>query len=263
MQKIIPLVLLCFAVTGSPAPSQTPTPQPVTAPAPLAWDAVSIKPHHALDNTAMMRMLPNGFEMQNMAIYSLLMNAFPVRSGDQIVGWPAWVSSDRFDLLAKMDTETTDALHALGKNDGGEHQRLMMREILEDRFALKYHIEKRVLPVYELVIAKHGSKLKVSAPDEQGTSMMSPGKLSAHRSPAGSLTAMLSGVVGRNIIDKTGLTGDYDIDLTWAWNDEPGSGDTGPSIFTALEEQLGLKLEPAKAPLDVVIIDHLERPSEN
>ncbi len=65
------------------------------------------------------------------------------------------------------------------------------------------------------------------------------------------------------VIDKTGLTGLYNIDLTWAWNDEPGSGDNGPSIFTALQEQLGLKLEPAKAPVDVVVIDHIERPSEN
>jgi len=73
----------------------------------------------------------------------------------------------------------------------------------------------------------------------------------------------LSGTVGRVIIDKTGLTGQYDIELTWAWRDDPGSGETGPSIFTALQEQLGLKLEPAKAPVDVVVIDHIERPSEN
>ena len=138
-----------------------------------------------------------------------------------------------------------------------------MRQILEDRFALKYHIEKRELPLYDLVIAKHGPKIKESTPGGNFTNGMSPGKLSMHAYPMSALAASLSGAVGRLIIDKTGLTGQYDIDLTWAWRDDPGSGDTGPSIFTAIQEQLGLKLEPAKAPIDVVVIDHIERPSEN
>ena len=262
MHKLVEIVVAYLAITVF-ALSQTPSPQPVAAPKLLTWDAVSIKPHRELDNSAMMRMLPNGFEMQNMAIYSLLMSAFPIRSGDQIVGWPAWASSDRFDVLAKMDTETSDAFHTLSKNDGGEHWRLLMRQILEDRFAMKAHIEKRELPVYELVIAKHGPKLKESVPGESGATGMSPGKLSAHAYPVSGLAMSLSGTVGRVIIDKTGLTGQYDIELTWAWRDDPGSGETGPSIFTALQEQLGLKLEPAKAPVDVVVIDHIERPSEN
>jgi uncharacterized protein (TIGR03435 family) len=210
-----------------------------------------------------MQMLPNGFQMQNMAVYSLLMNAFPVRSGDQLLNWPPWVSSDRFDVLAKMDAESTDAFHKMRGADGGEAWRRLMRQILEDRFALKYHIEKRELPVYELVIAKHGPKPKESAPGESGTTTMSPGKLSAHAYPAGSLAMSLSGVAGRVIIDKTGLTGQYDFELTWAARDDPGSGESAPNIFTALQEQLGLKLEPAKAPVDVVVIDHIERPSEN
>ena len=89
---------------------------------------------------------------------------------------------------------------------------------------------------------------------------MGQGKLTAHRSQVGSLAFSLSGSVGRVIIDKTGLNALYDIDLRWSPDNEP---DTGPSIFTALEEQLGLKLEPAKAPIDVIVIDHIERPSEN
>jgi uncharacterized protein (TIGR03435 family) len=75
------------------------------------------------------------------------------------------------------------------------------------------------------------------------------------------LIASLSNPAGRKIIDKTGLTGKYQVDLTWAWNDDPNAA--GPSLFSALQDQLGLKLEPAKAPVDVVVIDHLERPSEN
>ena len=253
-------IAVCIAV---PAFAQKPENAPTASPKALTWDVVSIKPHRALDNTAMTRVLPDGFEMQNMEIHSVVIQAFPVRSGDQIIGWPAWTKSERFDFRAKMDAETADALHKLRGSDASNTWRSMMRQLLEDRFALRYHIEKRELPVYELVIAKHGPKMKTSAPDEQGTSMMSPGKLSAYHNQTSDLSITLSGIVGRNVIDKTGLTDNYDIALTWAWNDDPSSGETGPSVFTALEEQLGLKLEPAKAPIDVVVIDHLERPTEN
>jgi uncharacterized protein (TIGR03435 family) len=135
-----------------------------------------------------------------------------------------------------------------------------MRQILDERFALKFHIEKRELPVYNLVVAKQGLKLKESAPDEAGMSSMGKGKLTAHRGKIASLAFSLSGTVDRIVLDKTGLTALYDIDLSWSSDDDQ---DGGPSIFAALEEQLGLKLEPAKALMDVVVIDHLERPSEN
>ncbi len=263
MHPSFAVVAVCFALTAVPVLSQLPEHSAAGPPAPLTWDVVSIKPHRALDNSGMTRILPDGFEMQNMTIHSLFGNAFPFRSGDEIVGWPAWTNSEHFDIRAKMDAETAEAFHKLRGNDGGDMWRLMMRQLLEDRLALKYHIEKRELPVYELAIAKHGPKMKTSAPGESGSSVMSPGKLTAHQCLASSLAGTLSGVVGRVVIDKTGLTGVYDVDLTWAWHDEPGSGDNGPSIFTALQEQLGLKLEPAKAPIDVVVIDHIERPSEN
>ncbi len=263
MQKSITVATILFTIAALPAISQTPNSQQNAVSKPLTWDVVSIKPHRALDNTAMTQILPDGFEMVNMTIHSVVMQAFPIRSGDQIVGWPEWTNSARFDFRAKMDAETSDAFHKLRGTDGGDIWRQMMLQILEERLGLKYHIEKRELPIYELLIAKHGPKLKVSAPDEQGTSMMSPGKLSAHRNPVSGLAGILSGVVGRQVNDKTGLPGLYDIDLTWEWNDDPGSGDAGPSIFTALQDQLGLKLESAKAQLDVVVIDHIERPSEN
>lgn len=263
MQKCLAVFAIFFTFAAFSVRSQSPEKAPIASPKALTWDAVSIKPHRALDNTAMTRVLPDGFEMQNLEIHSVVIQAFPVRSGDQIVGWPAWTNSERFDFRAKMDAETADEFHKLRGNDASNMWRLMMRQLLEDRFVLKYHIEKRELPIYELVVAKHGPKMKTSAPDEPGTSMMSPGKLSAHHNQASDPSGILSGIVGRTVIDKTGLTATYDIDLTWAWNDDPSAGETGPSVFTALEEQLGLKLDSAKAPLDVVVIDHLERPSEN
>jgi uncharacterized protein (TIGR03435 family) len=263
MPKFAAFVAIIFAVTISPARGQIPETPGKTAPGVLTWDVVSIKPHKALDNNAMTQTLPDGFEMKNMGIHSVVSQAFPIRSGDEIVGWPEWTNSARFDFRAKMDAETAEAFHKLHGSDSSDMWRLMFRQLLEERMGLKYHMEKRELPVYDLVIAKHGPKLKVSAADEQSTSKSSPGWLSAQRTPANGLAGILSGIVGREVNDKTGLTGLYDIELNWQWNDDPGSGDTGPSIFTALQEQLGLKLEPAKAPVDVVVIDHLERPSEN
>ncbi|WP_348262541.1 TIGR03435 family protein [Telmatobacter sp. DSM 110680] len=255
MQKLI--VAIFFVATLFQAKSQDVVGKP------LMWDVVSIKPHRALDDRAMTRTLPDGFEMVNMTIHSVVSQAFPVRSADQIFGWPSWTNSDRFDFRAKMDAETTEAFRKLRGSDSSDMWQLMFRQLLEERMGLKYHVERRELPVYDLVVAKHGPKLKLSATDEQSTSQSSPGWLSVHRTPASGLAGILSGIVGRQVNDKTGLSGLYDIELTWHWNNDPESVETGPSLFTALQEQLGLRLEAAKAPIEVVVIDHLERPSEN
>jgi uncharacterized protein (TIGR03435 family) len=227
---------------------------------PLTWDAISIKPHHSLDGSAMTRILPDGYEMVNMSIHSLVFEAFDIRSGDQITGWPSWANSDRFDVLAKMDEDTTAAFEKLNGKDHAQQWHLLMRQILEDRFAFKFHTEQRVLPVFNMIVVKQGSKLKPSAPGEAASSWMSPGKFSAKALSAEAIVASIGGMAGRVTFDKTGLTGLYDIELTWS---PDGNPESGPEIFTALQEQLGLKLEPAKAPLDVVVLDHNERPSEN
>ena len=257
------LATIAACIAAASLFSSAQKPQDASSASPFKWDAVSIKPHRALDNSAMTQTLADGFEMQNMTIHSLAIQAFPVRSGDQIVGWPAWTNSEHFDFRAKMDAETADAFHKLRGNETADMWHVMIRQILVDRFSLKYHMEKRELPVYELVLAKHGPKMKTADPGEPSSSMMSPGKLSAQQTTTAALAGIISGIVGRQVNDKTSLTGVYDIDLTWAWNDDPASGDTSPSIFTALQDQLGLKLQSAKAPVDVVVIDQLERPSEN
>ena len=152
---------------------------------------VSIKPHNPLDDNAMTQTLPDGFEMKNMGIHSVVSQAFPIRSGDEIVdGWRDQLRL--LDFRAKMDAETADAFRKLRGLDSAHMWRLMFRQLLEERMSLKYHMEKRVLPVYDPVIAKHGPKLKVSAADEQSTSQSSPGWLSAHRTPASGLAGMLS-----------------------------------------------------------------------
>ncbi len=198
--------------------------------------------------------------MKNLALGSVILSAFSVKSNDQVVGLPAWVNSDQFDIQAKMDDATAAAYHKLNREERATQSKLLFQEILKERFRLRFHIEEREFPVYKLTIAKGGSKLKVATPDEAGGSYAGPGKLTWNRSKIGSLIFGLSSVVDRVVLDNTNLTGEYDMVLTWSPDDEQG---TGPSIFTALQDQLGLKLEPAKAPVDVVVIDHIERPSEN
>lgn len=261
MMKFAVALLFCLSVAQFPAYPQTPDASKPDAEAkPLTWDVVSVKPHRELDSGGSMYVRPDGIEINNLTLHSLLWGAFDVKSQDQFSGWPEWANSDRFDVQAKLTAEDAERWHKLHGEEGERQYRQLMRQILEDRFALKTHIERRELPVYELVIAKQGAKLKPASPDSHGLSNYRPGKISAKSTRIISLIVNLSGNVGRVVVDKTGLTGEYDFELTWAPDNQP---DAGPSIFTALQEELGLKLQTARAPIDVVVIDHLERPSEN
>jgi uncharacterized protein (TIGR03435 family) len=163
----------------------------------------------------------------------------------------------------------------------------MMLNIITDRFKLAYHRETRTLPEYALVVAKSGPKLEEfkATTDENGKPRgnwmkMSGASLTADGIDMPSFTRMLANRIGRPVVDKTGLTGKYSFKLEWANEPHDGegpggppheggpgggsaSGDTGPSIFTALQEQLGLKLDSEKGPVEVIVIDHLEQPAAN
>ena len=149
----------------------------------------------------------------------------------------------------------------------------MLLPVLEERFNLKlYRHETREITVYELVVAKGGSKLKESAPDTAGTNgnpmrrsmlLNGIGHLESHGTSIDPLAHELSRALGRTVFDKTGLTGNYDYTLEWTPDDGPPTDTVGPSLFTAVQEQLGLKLEAQKEPVDVVVIDHIDKPSPN
>jgi uncharacterized protein (TIGR03435 family) len=142
----------------------------------------------------------------------------------------------------------------------------MLQSLLADRFQLRVHYESRIQPIYELVLAKGGFKLKpLPADHERGGMSGRPGEMILHGMSIADLARSLSmsNEAGRAVVDKTGLTGNYEIDLKWTPDDQQGTPDAGSTLFTALEEQLGLKLEPAKGPVDTLVIDHVEKPSEN
>lgn len=265
-----PMIILVLAATTlffSTALAQDAAPSPATPPAkpdalPTAYDVVSIKPHKA-DNSGVgsyWRSSKSGFSA-DVPVWSLITGAYHVMMEDQVSGLPDWARTENFDVEAKLDAENAGAVNKLHGEEGRNENAVLMRSLLEDRFKLKAHVEVKDLPVYNLVVAKRGLKIKEVAPDQHGGFTMSPNSIKSESLQIASLVGSLSHPSGRLIIDKTGLTGRYQVDLTWAREGDPN--DTGPSLFTALEEQLGLKLEPAKAPLNVVVIDHIERPSEN
>ena len=293
---------VCFGVLrGQSAPPASPSGQTaIWTPDLPKYEVASIKPSSEEDGRIRMMMTPDGISLNGAQVQMLLQQAFGVER-DRIVGAPDWVRSKRYDIEAKVTPEEAPKLEKLKM----EQRRAMLLPLLEERFGLKYHHEARELPMYALVVAKSGPKLKLStapiprppggpgAPDgpqvsggpprdpagNRGMMRMSPGGIEANGGGMQFLAHALSAIVGRSVVDKTGLTGNYDFNLNWTPDQGsmtmpgPGAGGpprgdapvdpNGPSLFTALEEQLGLKLESQKGTVDVIVIDHIDLPSEN
>jgi uncharacterized protein (TIGR03435 family) len=236
-----------------------------------AFDVVSIKPGKPGCLLEMIGPSPDGFHIQCIPLSLLIRFAYGYMSLDneRVFGEPAWARSASYNVDAKLEAADAAAFDRLTI----EQKASMLQTPLRNRFQLAAHGETRALPVYALVIAKGGPRLKESNPSDASTNtlptvrMRGRGKLEAHHSAVSQIFPFLSPLEGRTIVDRTGLKGKYDFTLAWDANPpghEPAPDEeVRPSIFTAVQEQLGLKFEPAKAPLDVLVIDHVEKPSEN
>jgi uncharacterized protein (TIGR03435 family) len=187
----------------------------------------------------------------------------------RISGGPGWIRAAKFDVDAKSDPAIDSQLKALDSAPAREMKQHMLQVLLADRFALKVHQETRELPIYALVVAKGGPRFQASTIN--GTTIRNG---NAYITVTGSdhtvalLAEQLSQTLGRVVVDKTGLDGRYELTLKWSTDETaagPGatSADAGPSIFTAIQEQLGLKLESGKGRVPILVVDHLEKPSEN
>lgn len=191
----------------------------------------------------------------NATLQYLIRSAYRMQ-GDQIIGGPAWLSSDRFDIDAK--TTGTEKI-------ASEQFRAMLQNLLADRFHLRVHSETREMTVYALIPDRAGSKLRedTDGGGSRFSTEMGSGKavLTGTRVSMEQLTGYIGDKLGRVVLDKTGLKGNFDF--TFEWDPEQAADGAGPSMFTGLREQMGLKLESTKAPVDVLVIDHVEKPSEN
>ena len=244
---------------GKPAAANTITPNPP------AFEVVSVKLSKPGCDNMMVSSPPGRFSAHCTTLMGLLFNAYPtVKPNVSIPGLPGWANSERFDVVAKADDETAVAMENLPREEQWKQTQTMLQEALADRFKLRAHNETREGPIYELVIAKGGFKLKKAPASEHSRGYSwSHDHIEVRTGLIGSLVFALSDLLSRNVVDKTGLSGNYDIELKWTPDDQQGTPDAGPTLFTALEEQLGLKLVPAKGPVDTFVVDHVERPTEN
>ena len=237
-----------------------------TIPTPV-YDVVSIVPHKFDADSTAWGSQGSTFTATNLTVKMFVTLAFGLRQ-DLISGLPAWAGSNRYDIKAKI----VDAdLSTLRKLTDKQHNEMLVK-IATDRFNLKSHTEIKELPVYNLVLAHHGSKLKTSAiqDNSKGTWTSNTGDFTGTTISITALTDMLANELHRTVIDKTNLSALYDMHLTWA-PDRPATvgqdngigDDAGPSLFSALQDQLGLKLVPSKGPVTTLVIDHVERPTPN
>jgi bla regulator protein blaR1 len=230
---------------------------------PVKFDVVSIKPDSSDTGILMFKNTPDGFQARGFTVQMLLRAAYGYDDA-LIFGAPGWLNSEHYTLDAKVSGAEVPALAKLTV----DQRKLMLQPLLVDRFQLKFHRETKQLPIYSLVVAKTGVKLQQSAPSDstEPKMRMKAGVLTCQRFSISDLAQWLTLHVGRKVVDNTGFTGAYDFTLSWT-PDSPGSSlqsvDSEASIFTAIQEQLGLKLEPMKGPIETFVIDHVERPSEN
>lgn len=227
-----------------------------------AFEVVSIRPNNSGDPGGGYT-LPDGDRFVGTTVSSLIKGAYETLNDSQLVGMPSWAKSDRYDVDAKVDAATADEWKSISGKERWKQERSMLQAMLVDRFKLKVHFETKELPVYELVIAKGGLKMKESAPNEESWERVGPDTAVGH---AVSISNLIHAIPndGRPIEDKTGLgKRKYNFDLKWSSDDHSSNTDSGPSLFTALEEQLGLKLVSAKSQQNVLVIDHVEKPSPN
>lgn len=239
---------------------------------PTRYEVATIKPNATGDHRVMLQIMPGGrFQATGVTLKFLMQEAYGVRDF-QISGGPSWMNTDRWDIVAKGE--------GLPDRVPPEQFRSMLTSLIEERFQVKFHRETKEMPVYNLVAAKGGPKVTVHGGASAPRLRMGRAELDGTSVPLAMLAQQLSQQLGRTVVDKTGLTGDYDFSLKWTpepgqggmpFGPPPGAPEGGPapadpnrpSIFTAVQEQLGLKLESDKGPVQMLVLDRVERPSEN
>lgn len=230
-----------------------------------AFEVASIKPNDSGNGSSFIQPTAGRLRITNMTVKSLVMFAYQVRDF-QISGAPPWLDGQRYDIEAK----------AAG-NENPEQLRAMLQTLLRDRFALSLRHETKELPIYELTVAKGGLKIqplqeggcvafRPEAPERGanicGSQMIGRGQFDAANITMPDLATAFSFMVGRTVTDRTGVSGVYPVHLKFAPENAPPESDA-PSIFTAVQERLGLKLEAARGPVEVLAIDSVEKPSRN
>jgi len=238
-----------------------------------AFEVSTVKPSTVSGRAFLLNNQPGGRFQATGTLKLLMTEAYDVRDF-QITGGPNWIGTEQWDIVAKAE--------GFSDRIPRDQLRSMFRSLIENRFQLKIHRESKDLPAYNLTVAKGGLKLAPNAGEPGPMLRFGRGELTGKKVPMAMVLQVLSQTLVRTVVDKTDLKGEYDFKLTWT--PETGQGgllglpqprspvgadalppvDTnGPSIFTAIQEQLGLRLESAKGPVEMIVIDGVERPTGN
>jgi uncharacterized protein (TIGR03435 family) len=224
----------------------------------------------------MFSLMDGSFVANGVTLERLIQLAYHVQAA-QISGAHDFLNKTKFDIEAKLDPSFVAAMLQQVSNGKNFDAQTMLKSLLANRFKLVTHSEAQTLPAYDLVIDENGAKLQPSA-NEPRMIHLGRGELTSSGAPLELLAAQLSARLGRPVVDKTGLKGNYAFNLHWTPDPseeenlkqsgelvapEPAADSNGPSLLTALQEQLGLKLQPQAEPVQVLVIDHAEQPSEN
>jgi len=243
------------------AGAATAKPKMMAADADPGWEVVTVRPSNPNDQNNKFDVQGRHAMIESHTVEIMLMFGYSLQKS-QIAGLPEWAKTERFNVDGVPDVD--------GQPDMQQFQG-MVRKLLAERFGLKAHEEQREMPVFALTLAKDGPKLAKSTGDPNGRPSQhvrggnGQRMLEFTNTSMKDVTLLMLLEVGRPIVDRTGLPGKYDFKLSFT-NDEsraPTDGSALPGLFTAMQEQLGLKLEPVRAPAPVLVVDAVERPSAN
>jgi uncharacterized protein (TIGR03435 family) len=263
MSRIAIAALAAIGLVSWQSAQAQPSP---AAPTSLKFEVASLKPSPPGGNGGGIRPAPGGerYVASSMTLKALITVAYRLQA-DQVLGGPAWMDTDIYDMNAKA-----------GKPSSLEELHRMLQDLLTDRFQLRFHHEAKELPVYALMVDKGGPKLKAhqgqSANDPWIDNAFDQLKMTMHAqfAPMDFFAWRLSMVMDRHVIDQTRLPGGYDFDLAFTREPPPGALSNGapvdtstPTIFDAIRQQLGLRLERQKGSVDMLVIDHAEKPAAN
>ena len=246
-------IVVCSTLGTQTITYACPQATPTSATADPTFEVASVRPNHTGDVSSGEHTGRGRLTVTNDTLKQLILVAFDVKDF-QIEGGPRWLDSDRYDIVA-----TTGSSEQITN----QQLRPLLQALLADRFQLKAHRETKEMSIYSLVVAKNGPKLTEHTGGGAGDSSTNPstGNIRAANVTMTTLANSLSQVMGRPVIDNTDLKTNFDYKLVWAPPEQMNS--TAPSIFTALKEQLGLRMESTKGPVEMLIIDSAEKASEN
>jgi uncharacterized protein (TIGR03435 family) len=267
--RALPLLVAALIVSAAFA-QQAPAGGPSAPAKVLTFEVATIKPSARTDGSWRLNPTPDGYTGMGISLLKLVREAYGIYDNKLITGGPVWIDSDKFDLAAKFDAAEIPEWNKLTYRQRAD----MLQPLLAERFHLRVHMETKDFPVYSLVIARGGPKFQETKPEDVfkstiGANCFMRGSRNGYVQMQSCMVKDLEGqlryATGRTVIDRTGLTARYNFELRWAPENTPADSPeaANPSIFTALQEQLGLKLVPGTAPLSVLVIDGAERPAEN